>query len=60
TLVEHKLVDEYKIWVMPTWTGHGQRLFEYVDPTTLKLDLLSTHPFRNGSIILTYAPRYVK
>jgi dihydrofolate reductase len=60
TLVEHRLVDEYKIWVMPTWAGQGQRLFEYVDPSTLKLDLLSTHPFGNGSVVLTYAPRYVK
>ena len=60
TLVEHKLVDEYKIWIMPTWAGRGQRLFEFVDPTTLKLDLLSTHPFRNGSVVLTYAPRYAK
>ena len=60
TLVEHRLVDEYKIWIMPTWVGDGQRLFEFVDPAKLKLDLLSTHRFRNGVLVLTYAPRYVK
>jgi dihydrofolate reductase len=60
TLVEHRLVDEYKIWIMPTWVGDGKRLFEFVDPAKLKLDLLSTHRFRNGVLVLTYAPRYVK
>lgn len=57
TLVANKLVDEYQLWVVPKRVGEGKRAFEDVDPSLLTLDLLGTHRFTNGVVIIKYAPR---
>lgn len=57
TLLAHKLVDEYHLWIIPKYVGEGKHAFDDVDPAILNLELLDTHRFRNGVVALTYAPR---
>ena len=54
TLLRAGLVDELRVWVMPVVVGHGQRIFEDVDPSSLSLNLTDVRRLRNGSAVLTY------
>jgi dihydrofolate reductase len=55
TLVEHDLVDEYRIMVFPVIVGSGQRLFgDGLD--TKFLELVGTQTFDSGAVVLTYRP----
>jgi len=55
TLLEHDLVDEYRLMIFPVVVGSGKRLFgEGVDTTALKL--LDTRTFGSGVVLLTYQP----
>jgi dihydrofolate reductase len=56
TLLGEGLVDELRLWVMPVVVGSGQRIFEGVEPSSLKLDLADIRRQRNGSAVLTYVP----
>jgi len=56
TLFEHRLIDEVQLWIMPVIVGQGQRLYEGVDPSGLKLTLESQKTFKNGAVLLTYRP----
>nr|WP_315987296.1 dihydrofolate reductase family protein [Actinomadura sp. HBU206391] len=37
TLLEHQLVDEYHFWMFPVAAGGGQRLFDGIATTHLRL-----------------------
>jgi len=52
TLMQHDLVDEFHFWVCPVAAGSGQRLFDGIDTTHLRL--LDTTRFRSGIVVLTY------
>jgi dihydrofolate reductase len=56
TLMEHDLVDEYRLMVFPLVLGSGKRLFE--DPGEAKaLRLVDSKPVGpDGVVILTYRP----
>jgi dihydrofolate reductase len=56
TLVPSGLIDEFQIWIVPVIVGKGQRLFEGVDPSSLKLKLKAEKSFANGGVLLTYVP----
>ena len=52
-LVEHQLVDEFHFWVFPVVAGQGDRLFDGLDLTTLKL--VETNRFESGIVVLVYS-----
>ena len=54
-LVEHGLVDEYRLMVFPIVLGSGKRLFgEVSEPPVLRLDSVQT--VGDGIVVLTYHP----
>jgi dihydrofolate reductase len=55
TLIEHDLVDEYRILVFPVHLGAGKRLFE-TGGRGAALRLLSTKSTGTGVVISTYVP----
>ena len=55
TLMQHSLVDEFHFWLFPVIAGSGQRLFEGIDTTHLKL--LEKTTFRSGIVVLVYSSK---
>jgi dihydrofolate reductase len=53
-LLEHGLLDELRLWIVPVTTAPGQRLFEDVGATGLKL--ADTRTLSTGVVVLTYEP----
>ncbi len=55
TLMQHDLIDEYRIWVHPVVLGSGKRLFrDESDTTTLRL--VDTKTTSTGVVVLSYQP----
>ncbi len=54
TLMQHYLVDRYRLLVYPLVVGKGKRLFE--EGTTASLKLLASKPFSSGVVALVYEP----
>jgi dihydrofolate reductase len=57
TLIAHDLVDEFHFLLMPVVIGHGPHLFEGVDTSQRRLELIDTTTFGNGVVALTYVPK---
>lgn len=55
TLMEHNLIDEYRIWVHPIMNGSGKRLFENESESTT-LQLVQDETADAGVVILHYQP----
>ena len=55
TLIAAKLVDEYRLWVVPVVLGKGKRLFEDGVPPG-GLTLIETRSTSKGVILNTYRP----
>jgi dihydrofolate reductase len=53
-LMEHDLIDEYRLLVYPLVLGTGKRLFG--DSVTTKLKLVESQTFSTGVTALTYEP----
>ena len=54
TLMQHDLIDEYRLLVYPVVLGSGKRLFKDGSKTTLRL--IETKTFRSGVVLLSYRP----
>ena len=55
TLMEHDLIDEYRLMVFPVIVGKGKQLFgDGID--TKVLELVGTEMFGSGVVVLTYRP----
>jgi len=55
TLIQHGLVDEYRLMVFPTVLGTGKRLFNE-GGTVTALELVEAKPVGSGVLTLTYRP----
>jgi dihydrofolate reductase len=58
TLLRAQLIDELRLWIMPVVVGSGQRIFEDIESSTLSPTLTEVDRLRNGSVVLTYAPKH--
>ena len=56
TLMQHDLVDRYRLLVYPVVVGKGKRLFGEGVPATLKL--LESRSFSSGVVALGYEPEW--
>jgi dihydrofolate reductase len=54
TLMQHDLVDRYRLLVYPVIVGKGKQLFKEGIPATLKL--LESRSFSSGVVALAYEP----
>jgi dihydrofolate reductase len=54
TLLQHDLIDEYRLLVYPVVLGKGKRLFR--DGTTATLHLEGVRAFSSGAVLMTYRP----
>jgi dihydrofolate reductase len=55
TLIEHDLVDEYRVMIDPVFLGGGKRIFRD-DGALRPLRLVSGEITTTGAILATYAP----
>ena len=55
TLIEHDLVDEYRLFVHPLVLGAGKRLFRQT-PRPIRLRLAGCIPTTTGVLLLSYQP----
>ena len=54
TLIQHDLIDEYRLMIFPVVLGSGQRFFQ--DGLTKNFKLTDTQTFQSGVVVLTYTP----
>ena len=54
TLMQHDLIDEYRLLVYPLVLGSGKRLF--TDGNNATLELVATQTFSSGVVALIYQP----
>jgi dihydrofolate reductase len=54
TLMQHGLIDEYRLMVFPVVVGSGKRLFDNIETTVLRL--VETKTFGSGVVVLSYRP----
>jgi len=58
TLMQHDLVDEYRLMVHPVVLGSGKHLFQYgMEKKALKL--IDTRAFATGVVVIAYQPAIV-
>ena len=55
SLMQHGLIDEYRLMVYPLVMGSGKRLFRNAHDTT-ELSLVESQAFSTGVVVLTYQP----
>jgi dihydrofolate reductase len=55
TLIQHGLIDEFRILVNPVVLGKGTTLFQGIQGR-LKLHLMKTQTFHSGNVLLIYQP----
>jgi dihydrofolate reductase len=52
TLLQHGLLDEHRLWIIPIIWDSGRRVFEGMDTT--KLELVESKTLPSGAVILSH------
>jgi dihydrofolate reductase len=55
TLIEHHLIDEFRLFYNPIVLGKGKPIFQGIK-TPLHLKLIETRAFKSGNVLITYRP----
>jgi dihydrofolate reductase len=55
TLIDHHLIDEFRLSIFPIVVGTGRRLFEGIDTSRLKLRLTHAQTSESGIVVVSYA-----
>jgi dihydrofolate reductase len=55
SFVKYGLIDEFKFMVDPVVVGAGTQIFKGIEKR-LNLELIKTHVFKNGNVLLCYRP----
>ena len=55
-LIQHGLIDEFRIMLNPVALGDGKSLFKGL-PGRLYLELINTRTFKSGNVLLFYRPK---
>lgn len=55
TMLQHGLVDEFRLLVFPFTVGEGRRIFEQMGVNTLKL--IDSRTFSSGAVLTRYQPQ---
>ena len=55
TLMQHGLIDEYRLGINPIILGDGNPLFKAM-PHRMKMKLVEARPLKSGCVILRYQP----
>jgi dihydrofolate reductase len=56
TLLKNGLLDEHRLWIIPTIWDSGRRIFEGMD--SLKMELVESKTLPSGTVILTHRPAH--
>lgn len=56
TLMEHRLIDEFHLFLTPVAVGRGQHLFAGLE-TGPHLRLVDITRFASGVVVLVYSPK---
>lgn len=56
SLIEHRLIDDYRIMVNPVVLGQGTSLFKGLQKK-LELKLVKTRTMKSGNVVLYYEPK---
>jgi len=56
TLIDHDLIDEFRIMINPLILGNGTPMFQNIT-AKIDLQLLKTKVFGNGNVLLNYIPK---
>lgn len=56
TLIDHNLIDEFRVMINPVILGNGTPLFKNINQN-INLQLLKTKVFGNGNVLLNYIPK---
>ena len=55
TLIQHNLIDEFRLMLAPVILGRGIPMFREMD-RQINLTLVNSRPFGNGNVLLYYVP----
>ena len=55
TLIDHGLIDDFRLWIFPIVLGGGKRLFQ-PDNKLSKFQLVDTTTFSTGVVVLAFRP----
>jgi dihydrofolate reductase len=57
-LIANQLIDEFRFWIYPV-VAEGTQLFDGIDTSRMKLELISARRYASGVVQVNYRPRWL-